>query len=1340
MTYDGYMALANDDGEIIELVNAARVKAYTDNLAPTLGLRGCNDCEGLPAALGEEYTSPSEDSAPWYDPTDPATGDFYGVYPLGFEGIDDSTRSIESAELTGDGSVVVGSRFTGKDIRVQGVAFAKDRQALSAGVSWLDNALNGTEDGQCFGDRLNIFSSCPPVEVLPPDFATPYTLEVPVTEEEIGQWTTTSGTIIPFAGGEGINPGIRFDWVDGDPQKIACREITGLIPGEQYQLRTNLSGLEGDKEIRIGGECGSSRTNLATNPRLLGWDFFGGAIADTESDVPTGGPLGQGWRQSVATSSNTSSPYVLSNPADEISVTPGTLYQVSIYVLGPEVSTASLVVDMHDSGGTQVGSPYVLESGVAMDGGWHRLSGLVLVPPLGTFPQEVATMRVNVEWDVANGAVQTNDSFGGANLLVEFPNYTVLQENLISEARAEFSTLTWDFRTGDDGAVTGSFVTGAVDGPVLYGSTQSPTYRRNEVTTVATGGAFGPAMRGISQFNFDALTTGMPWVVGAFFRSDRTVSGTAHFQVLNVAADVLEEVTEPFTLTAGTWQYIAGGQAALSDLVDPFEVSVTLDVTGATIGDVYDSTGGMVKIGTSDEEYFDFLRPADPPVAYIQGGNRDGSNNSTMVEVDDVGTYFDGNTIGFRWTGLPDESTSTADVDIDYHTYFGRSAPSDLPGLMTVLDFVPRAETVYLSMTPPEEDTTPATVMVIEGIEIRRVPKPGVLSFGTGYEFVPPTDGWAHVAPPGGEVTWVYGADIDYRSVTSRLRAPSTGGLAYGTTDGMERTVFGLTPGARHRILVEFMEGWSETDFDPTISVNPFITLSDTTGLVVTFSENSTGGTEHFWIIEFTPTSTSTVVGLHPGSTLNLGSYGSVRWDVLEYMVEEILETDGTIPNPGRVQHRTMYEVKASQGPVITNVRNTSCGVMAQVTYSLRAGNPFKYRDPIFAGGLPAGTSVEVVDVPCSEDGLPQIINFLYDPSLEDPEVIENTWLGGGANLTFNGRATSPTARLGDYVYRVQTVAGGGMQINNYYLVHEVASGPIPLGGSVLTVSTYFRVISADTLGTFEWNIFVAMQGFPPISYPAQMYEVTEVGEWYRAETTVTIPDNVSLERIESTLRAPSAAVGGFERDAMMIQNGTEATEPFDQNSPNVEWTGTVGASALAMTQVLEDITEDPDCPVPPAPPLPPQIDDSCIESPTTYNRTVVSIPSDTVPRNLSAYPVITLTAGSGAVRQARIRFWPNPDDLPIALLDPCSYEGEIIVSYLAPEATMVIDGVLETATVSKPGFQDVLANHVLYGPDGGPVEWPELSGGVGYLVTLELDSGEAFTDALMTIELVVKD
>src|SRR3990172_12806104 len=172
-------------------------------------------------------------------------------------------------------------------------------------------------------------------------------------------------------------------------------------------------------------------------------------------------------------------------------------------------------------------------------------------------------------------------------------------------------------------------------------------------------------------------------------------------------------------------------------------------------------------------------------------------------------------------------------------------------------------------------------------------------------------------------------------------------------------------------------------------------------------------------------------------------------------MVEEILEADETPPQPGRTQERTMYEVKASQGPILTNVRTSPCGVMGQVTYSLRAGNPFKYRSPIFAGGLPAGVSETVPDVLCSADGLAQVINFAYNPSLETDAV---DWSASGTSVT-SGRTNLFGGFIGDYLFQATAVPGVGRvdSINMDYFTASAASGPVPQGGDEITLSFYVR-------------------------------------------------------------------------------------------------------------------------------------------------------------------------------------------------------------------------------------------------------------------------------------------
>lgn len=1112
MTYQGYMALSNDSGDILELVNAARVKAYTDNLAPSIGLRGCDDCDGLPAALGQSYDTPEADNAPWYDPTDPDTAGFYGVYPLSFEGVDDSTRAVESAELTGDGSVVVGSRFAGQEIRVTGMAFARDEAALYAGVSWLNSALNGTEEGRCFGDRLNVFSSCPPVEVLPPGFATPWTLVNTADAQEIAQWTTTSGTIVPFP------DELRFNWVTGDPRKVACREVTGLLPGQQYQLRISLRNF-GSYFVSMGRACAERQVNLIQDPRLtsLTMTTGGGSMADSRPN--SGGPDGGSYfRREVVADNSSDMEMPLFESESFFGVEEGADYSLSYY------ARKSI------PGGSDV--------------------------------------RLEWRWFDGNGDPLSVDQ-------------------------------------------------GALNDPPF-------TWTQYEETISAPVGA-------------------------------------------------------AYLLPVLVWE----GQAFISQRLDLAQV--------------------MMNIGSS------------------------------------VVDYFDGGYPGARWLDRTNDSRSVLAKNVDAEIVSDWTYVT--PEGAGVLDFVARSETMYLSIQPTNFTTlVPTDTLEIAAAEIRRIERPAVVAEGSGYNVVPPSDGWTHVAPAGMLVEWGFGQDFEFGAVRASARTSFEESATYDIEHGVERTLYGLRPGSRYRLTIEFAAQWAETDSDPYQALSVFAEVSGWEAATADFTQND--GERHQWVIEFTATTTAATLALHPNAPVELGSFGSVVWTLDQYVVEEILPTDEVPPTPGRLQARTMYEVKAIQGPTVSAVRRAPCGVMAQVTYAIRAGQPFKYREPIFAGGLPAGTSQQVADIPCSEDGLAQVINFSYDPSLEAAEVVPNTWLGGGSNLTFDGRVSSPTARLGGFVYRITADAAGTLSgINHYYLPSATDGGPVPVGGDILTVSGYFRAITAGTLGLFTFNVFVTMDGFPSISQQMQV-DVTQVGTWYRGEVQVTIPGNVALETIEINFIPPPdvAAAVGMEADAVMIERGSVASEPFDQTSENVTWSAGVGTSALLLNPVAEDISADPDCPQPPAPPAPPSIDDACVESPAAYNRTVVSIPADTVPRNLTAYPVITLTAGSEPVRQARIRFWENPDNVLIDDIYPCNYDGEIIVSYLAAGATMVIDGVLHDATVTKPGFEPVNANHVLYGPDGGPVDWPELSGGVPYLVTLELDSGEAYADTLMTIDLVVRD
>lgn len=225
MAYEGYLK-ANG----VEIANAARTSRYMENLLPTFGFKGCQDCEGLEAALGASYTTPLADNAPWYDPLMPASGAFYGFYPLSIEGIDDSTREAVTTELVGDGSITNRPRFAGRDIRVNGLLLGATEQAVDTGMAWLNRALSGPCEGtdDCLGGDLEFYSSCPQAQ----DWS-----QTPATAAAMDEDFTAEAEL--WAGSEGGAVNVTSDGIEfvGAVGETFSRQVSGLIPGEPYRLR-----------------------------------------------------------------------------------------------------------------------------------------------------------------------------------------------------------------------------------------------------------------------------------------------------------------------------------------------------------------------------------------------------------------------------------------------------------------------------------------------------------------------------------------------------------------------------------------------------------------------------------------------------------------------------------------------------------------------------------------------------------------------------------------------------------------------------------------------------------------------------------------------------------------------------------------------------------------------------------------------------------------------------------------------------------------------------------------------------------------------------------------------
>jgi hypothetical protein len=89
------------------------------------------------------------------------------------------------------------------------------------------------------------------------------------------------------------------------------------------------------------------------------------------------------------------------------------------------------------------------------------------------------------------------------------------------------------------------------------------------------------------------------------------------------------------------------------------------------------------------------------------------------------------------------------------------------------------------------------------------------------------------------------------------------------------------------------------------------------------------------------------------------------------------------------------------------------------------------------------------------------------------------------------------------------------------------------------------------------------------------------------------------------------------------------------------------------------------------------------------------------------------------------VRFTALPYAVPIDQIDPCNFCGEFLVSYIPPNSTLTVDGILSQATINVRDTGLQTAQNLLYGTDAGPVVWPTLSCEVAYVMTVDVSPNE---------------
>lgn len=182
-------------------------------------------------------------------------------------------------------------------------------------------------------------------------------------------------------------------------------------------------------------------------------------------------------------------------------------------------------------------------------------------------------------------------------------------------------------------------------------------------------------------------------------------------------------------------------------------------------------------------------------------------------------------------------------------------------------------------------------------------------------------------------------------------------------------------------------------------------------------------------------------------------------------------------------------------------------------------------------------------------------------------------------------------------------------------------------------------------------------------------------------------------------------------------------TPAFNAEETQHTYAGTVtagGTTCLEPDPFPADCASDPCCPGFTAPPTAPVILDSCRPTPANYARTGLQVPARYVPTGGTGALTWTLHNDGNPKRGIRVRVWPDNDDPDIGVADECGWQDEFTVNYLDADATLTVDGVRGTVTVTCVDGTTADARGVMRGAYGGAFTFPEVRCDQRYYVAVD--------------------
>lgn len=147
----------------------------------------------------------------------------------------------------------------------------------------------------------------------------------------------------------------------------------------------------------------------------------------------------------------------------------------------------------------------------------------------------------------------------------------------------------------------------------------------------------------------------------------------------------------------------------------------------------------------------------------------------------------------------------------------------------------------------------------------------------------------------------------------------------------------------------------------------------------------------------------------------------------------------------------------------------------------------------------------------------------------------------------------------------------------------------------------------------------------------------------------------------------------------------------------------------------------DPECPYITPPPPVPTVPMVCFDFPVNYRRRLFTIPQQYIPLWGDVVPVAVFRTGSNEVRNLRLRFYADLLGTGDPDVDECAFCGDMVFTYLPPQSVLTFDTVDQLVSVRINGGPSRRGDALVLGTDGKPFDWPILTCGYGYIVTVDL-------------------